>query len=910
MSTLLGDARIRVRADTNGFESEAKSGVMSGMKKIGALAAAALGGAIALGLKGAISEASNLEQSMGAIDAVFKSSGKTVKAWAAQAAQASGLSKNEFGELATTLGAMLKNKGIQDFTGQTKTLIDLGGDLAAQFGGDTKTAVEAISSLMRGEADPIEQYGVSINETAINAKLAAQGLTGLTGAALEQAKAQARLSILMDQTKDAQGAFARESGTAANAQQKLNAAWSNTKGALGQAFLPLVSSLAERLTGFLPTIESIGAKMPAMFTAAKNALTPLWEGLKATAGFLWDNKETVMVLVGAWAAYSAATKTAALAQTAMNLAMKANPIGLVVTALAALAAAAVYAWNNSETFREIVTGAWTAVQEGAAWMWNKVLKPTFDALVVGWNVVADGVAWAWSNVLKPTWDVLAAVLTTLWNSVLSPIFGLIGSVFLATLQAMGWAWDNVLAPVLSAVWTTVSFLWQNVLSPIFSAIGSAWSDLMTGMKWVWDNVLDPVFKAFGGAVDWVRGIFDTAVEGIGAAWDKIKSFIAAPVKWVVDTVWNNGLVAAWNWINNLWDDSPEADIKGVDTKSWSFASGGILPGYTPGRDVHRFYSPTGGILDLSGGEAIMRPEVSRVLGPGGVEALNAAARSGGSSAVAEVLAGMAPRQAFADGGLIKIPQALKWAVPNWLEGKIEDILNNPFMKIVGGLVGTIGKKFWDALDFNVDMTTVSNPEDLNANARVLGLDNPTVVQGSLGNSWAGIWTAVKAAIPQARQNSTYRDTPDRHGMGKAIDFGFGDKPGGAGSIGLASINRFLYDNYKSELYELIYDGLYDDRPDLKKGAPLTYNAATRAQHHNHVHAAVYDSGGILKPGLTMAYNGTGRNEYIRTADQERALGGSLVDHLEIRLGDSASARDVADEVLFALRRVKRGGLLV
>src|SRR5690606_24295587 len=68
-----------------------------------------------------------------------------------------------------------------------------------------------------------------------------------------------------------------------------------------------------------------------------------------------------------------------------------------------------------------------------------------------------------------------------------------------------------------------------------------------------------------------------------------------------------------------------------------FASGGVLPGFTPGRDVHQFYSPTGGRLALSGGEAIMRPEFTRAVGGvAGVNRLNAMARSG---------------QAFKDGGV-------------------------------------------------------------------------------------------------------------------------------------------------------------------------------------------------------------------------------------------------------------------
>lgn len=69
------------------------------------------------------------------------------------------------------------------------------------------------------------------------------------------------------------------------------------------------------------------------------------------------------------------------------------------------------------------------------------------------------------------------------------------------------------------------------------------------------------------------------------------------------------------------------------------ATGGILPGYTPGRDVHRFVSASGGVLDLSGGEPVMRPEFGKAVGKRWVDDANAAARAGGVSGVQQFLVG-------------------------------------------------------------------------------------------------------------------------------------------------------------------------------------------------------------------------------------------------------------------------------
>lgn len=81
-----------------------------------------------------------------------------------------------------------------------------------------------------------------------------------------------------------------------------------------------------------------------------------------------------------------------------------------------------------------------------------------------------------------------------------------------------------------------------------------------------------------------------------------------------------------------------------------YADGGVTPGYTPGRDVHTFISPTAGRLELSGGEAIMRPEVTRGIGSSAIHGLNRAARGGGPGAVRKWLARHGPRIVGGLGG--------------------------------------------------------------------------------------------------------------------------------------------------------------------------------------------------------------------------------------------------------------------
>src|SRR5699024_9790316 len=95
-----------------------------------------------------------------------------------------GLTKNEFNELGTLMGAQLKNGGtaMDELAPKTNELIGLGADLSSMFGGDTKQAVEALSSALKGERDPIERYGVTLKQASIDAKAAELGFDKVNGA--------------------------------------------------------------------------------------------------------------------------------------------------------------------------------------------------------------------------------------------------------------------------------------------------------------------------------------------------------------------------------------------------------------------------------------------------------------------------------------------------------------------------------------------------------------------------------------------------------------------------------------------------------------------------------------------------------------------------------------------------------
>jgi hypothetical protein len=257
------------------------SAIAGAARTFGPLAAAAAAGAVLKFGADAVRTASETEQAMGAVDAVFGRNSAKVKAWANSAVRDVGLARGEYAGMAATLGAALRNSGVEGYTVKTRRLIKVGADLAAQFGGSTQEAVSALGSLMRGETDPIERYGVSIKQSDVNARLAAKGQDKLTGAARKSAEMQARLDLMFKQTKVSTGAFARESSTLSGQQQRLKANFANVKDTLGRALLPALTGTLRGVNSLFGGGKQLGGGMRTLGGIVRAYATPVMQALRS-----------------------------------------------------------------------------------------------------------------------------------------------------------------------------------------------------------------------------------------------------------------------------------------------------------------------------------------------------------------------------------------------------------------------------------------------------------------------------------------------------------------------------------------------------------------------------------------------------------------------------------------------------
>lgn len=203
--------------------------------------------AAAMGL--ATKSASDLEQSVGGIESVFGSAAETIRDFGDDAAQTAGLSKRQVNEMAAVVGASLKGMGFDadEAADQVVSLEKRAADMAATFGGTTEEAIQSVAAALRGERDPIEKYGVSIRQTDVDARKLALGLDTSTAAADKKATAIATLDLIMGQTADTEGQFAREADGAAGAAARARAEFENSAAEIGTHLLPIAAKGADMI---------------------------------------------------------------------------------------------------------------------------------------------------------------------------------------------------------------------------------------------------------------------------------------------------------------------------------------------------------------------------------------------------------------------------------------------------------------------------------------------------------------------------------------------------------------------------------------------------------------------------------------------------------------------------------------
>ncbi len=222
----------------------------SGFTRAGATMLAA-GGVVAMGLWKAGEAASDLGESLNKAKVIFGSSSDAIEEFADGAASGLGMSKRAALDAAAGFGMLLDNLGLNDAATRdwSMGLTTLAADMGSFNNASIEETTLAIGSALRGESEPIRRFGVMLDDASVKAKAAEMGLASATGEVNNNAKAQARLALIMEQTSKQQGDFTDTSDSLANQQKILAANFENVKASIGEAAMPAMQAATGAVIG-------------------------------------------------------------------------------------------------------------------------------------------------------------------------------------------------------------------------------------------------------------------------------------------------------------------------------------------------------------------------------------------------------------------------------------------------------------------------------------------------------------------------------------------------------------------------------------------------------------------------------------------------------------------------------------
>lgn len=510
------DSEVGGEVDSAGKRTGSRFGTAI---KAGAIAVMA-GGAIAAGfLKDAIGEAREA-QKIGAItEQVIKTTGA-----------AAGVTAKQVGDLAT---AISNKTGIDDeaiqsasnllltFT-KVRNEVGKGNDI---FNQATQAATDMAAALGTEPKNAALQLGKALNDPIKGVTALSRAGVSFTEQQKEQIKTLAESGNVLGAQKiilsEMQIQFGGAAAASSTAGEKMAVAFGNLKEQIGTALLPIIDRMAATFTTkIIPAVSGFIAGMQAG-TGAGGQFVAILKGaagaLATVAGFVKQNADFFIPFVAALGTavvviktIAAVTKVWAAAQAAMNVVLAANPIGLVIVALAALVAGLVVAYKRSETFRNIVNGAFQAVKS--------VVTTTTAAI---------------KAVVTTTWAAIQAATRTAWealkNTVLVPVRAL-----LAVLQGdMGRAkaivreaWDAV-REVTRAAWEGIKQAVSNGINAAVEVVrslpGKAKAALGNVGTLLYSAGRDLIQGMINGVRDMVGSLVSAAGDVVGSAINAAKS---------------------------------------------------------------------------------------------------------------------------------------------------------------------------------------------------------------------------------------------------------------------------------------------------------------------------------------------------------------------------------------------------
>lgn len=329
----------------------------------------------------------------------------------------------------------------------------------------------------------------------------AAGYVDAAGKVTDAGKAIAAQELILEKTANVQGAYAENSKDLGSQQDIMRAKMRDLQAEIGGKLLPIIVQLMQ-------------------------AVQPL-------LNFIADNIQWLLPLAGIIAGIAAAIKVWTLAQGALNLVMMANPIGLIVAAVAAFIAILVIAYQKVDWFRNAVDAMGRAAVDAFNWVkdaavtafnWIKDNWPLLLAILTGpfgaavaiivknWDSIVDffrGLPEKLGRVLAPVVDAITYPFKVAWNSV-EYVAKLITNVWNWVVDSIRWLFGqvwNIITWPFNQAWNAVEYVAKRFVG--------VWQWFVDSLRWLFGGVYDIITWPFRRAMDAIKWLWNTTIGGFG-----------------------------------------------------------------------------------------------------------------------------------------------------------------------------------------------------------------------------------------------------------------------------------------------------------------------------------------------------------------------------------------------------------
>jgi len=763
---------------------------------------------------------------------------------------------------------------------------------AAAGGGDALGAIgEAFKELRKITAMPEVQKALTSIFTAINA--IAKLLAGTLGAVI-----QAALPLL-----------AALAPVVTELAEKFAPVLADLATSLGKALMPIITAL-------LPVVKDVGGVLVGLVQAVMPLLQPIGNliatVIQAIAPFIKTLLDALVpfvamlaqALVPIFAALLPAVQLvgqflAAMAplfpQLLTALTPLLPPLGQLITALLQLAMQVI------TPLMPLITGLASLLATVLAGAVN-LLVPVITT-VIGWlTALADGVKKVVGWIVDAfQWLYDKLVGHSIIPDMVRAIISWFGSLWTGTKKIFT-DLKNWVVTTWNALWDGVRTKWNSFWSGLRSAISGAWttvkngvSDLKNGITNTWNNLwngardkISGIFSTISGKISTFKSAMKTAFstlrDSLGTIWDGVKSKIASPVRFVVNSVYNNGIRKMWNSIAGK--ISSKITLPSI---SLGFNRGGVVPGSGNKDTVPAMLTP---------GERILsNQQVAALGGHRGIDAMlgkDRPTKTGGNPTSQQERKRQQATPHFGNGGIIgtigsaiggAVSSAASWtkdlvlgglkaAAQKALSALVRPLINQIPGSGIGNLMrGLVNKGVDGMLGWfgNEDKKAVGGPAVQRAMSWVKTQNGLPYQWAGNGNpSWdcSGLMSAIESVI---RGEGPHRRWATGAFSGSSGPAGWVRNLNSPFMIGITNAG---VGHTAGTLGGMNVESSGGAGVHMGKSA-RGYNDGLFTSRWGFAPAAKFDSGGLLQPGATMSVNATGRPERVLSADHTARLDAML-----------------------------------